>query len=281
MISIITVTHNSYELMSDYVDSFLAHHSKGNALGQFEFIFIENSGDERIVEHTEKLQNAGFSARSELMENRGFGAGCNLGASLATGDILVFANPDLQFTSEIRELEAAFGTTNWGTVAQTGERGRIYAFDLLPEYRNILTELMRISRFCHRIKALQKYAYPVGSFMVVPRASFEASGGFDERFFLYYEEAELSRRLHAALGPPIFLPSVHVRHETFGTQTSSDFTFEQEAISMVKYADIIGRPELARKRVRMLRLLSYLSAKAGVRAEFHEQAIAGKTRSAG
>ncbi|MDV7144336.1 hypothetical protein R3X27_16770 [Tropicimonas sp. TH_r6] len=273
MISVVTVSHKSYDLLSDYVESFLTHHSGRDALVQIEFVFIENSGDERIAEHACRLREAGFATRWELSENRGFGAGCNLGAALASGELLVFANPDMRFMSNICGLKAVFGTSKWGTVAQTGEDGKIYAFDLLPEYRSVLTELLRVYRFCHRLKALHRYVYPVGSFMVVPHAAFEATGGFDERFFLYYEEAELSRRLQGALGPPVLLPTIKIHHQAFGTQGSSDFTYEQEAMSMVTYGDVIGHPDLARRRLRMLQRLSFLSTAAGERAAFLERAI--------
>ena len=275
MISIITVAHRSYDLLTAYVDSFLEHNARYAGQGRFEFILIENSGDARIAEHVARLEAAGFAARYEMTENHGFGTGCNAGAALAQGDLLVFANPDMRFTSNLGALEGAFGKNRWGTVAQTDESGRIHALDLLPEHRSLATELLRIYRYTHRMSWLYRFCYTVGSFMIVPRHVFRELDGFDERFFLYYEEAELSRRLQARLGAPLFLPGISILHEAFGTQGGggSDFTYEQEAISMVKYGQIISQPNLPRRRLRMLLRLSRLSGSAGVRAGFLERAI--------
>ena len=275
MISIITVAHRSYDLLTAYVDSFLAHNAHHAGQGGIEFVLVENSGDARTAEHAARLEAAGFAARVEMTQNHGFGTGCNAGEALAQGDLLVFANPDMRFTSDLGALEEAFGKDRWGTVAQTDERGRIHALDLLPEYRSLATELLRIYRHTHRLPWLYRFCYTVGSFMIVPRQAFQELGGFDERFFLYYEEAELSRRLQARLGAPLFVPGISILHEAFGTQGGggSDFTHEQEAISMVKYGRIIGRPTLPQRRLRMLRCLSRLSGSAAVRAGFLERAI--------
>lgn len=273
MISIVTVSHKSYDLLADYIDSFLQHNSAHSGSDRIEFVFIENSGDDRIGDHVACLQAAGFAARCEETKNLGFGAGCNAGAALANGNLLVFANPDMRFLSDVSPLELSFGAKHWGTVAQTTDQGTIYAFDILPEYRGVMTELVRIHRFTHKMPFLRRMVYPVGSFFVVPREAFLKVGGFDERFFLYYEEAELSRRLLAQLGTPLYVREVSILHEGLGTQSSSQFTNEQEAIGMVRYSNIIGRPELARRRLRTLRRISVLAPYAGVRAGFLERAI--------
>ena len=282
MISIITVAHRSQDLLTAYVDSFLEHNARYANQNRFEFILIENSGDARIAEHVARLEAAGFAARYEMTENHGFGTGCNVGATLASGDLLVFANPDMRFTSDLGTLEEAFGHDRWGTVGQTNESGRINAFDLRPEHRSLTTDLLRLHRHLHRLPWLYRYSYVVGSFMIVPRAVFAELGGFDERFFLYYEEVELARRLQARLGLPLFVPSISILHEAFGTQGGkpSDFTFEQEAISMVKYAQIIGQPGLAERRMRTLRQLKPLSETAGIRADFLERAISQDAQAA-
>lgn len=51
-----------------------------------------------------------------------------------------------------------------------------------------------------------------GCFMFMRSSSYEKIGGFDERFFLYAEDFDLSRRLHK-LGPNRFVPSCIVYHE--------------------------------------------------------------------
>ena len=273
MISIITVCHNSSALMPDYLSSFLAHNKDNAGKDDIEFIFVENSGDSGTEAFAAELQGHDFRARTIYVENHGFGAGCNSGAKLARGELLVFANPDIRFVSNLTPIEVHFDKHSWGTIRQTDSNGLTHAFDLLPEHRSVFTELARPFKYLHWFPPLYRFCYPVGSFMIIPRAAFEKEGGFDERFFLYYEEAELSRRLHALLGPPKYCSDMSILHEAFGTQSNRDFTFREEARGMVTYARVTGQPHLAECRLRTLRCLAALSPISAKRIPFLLDAI--------
>jgi len=54
-------------------------------------------------------------------------------------------------------------------------------------------------------------AYLSGCCMLIRRSAFEAVGGFDERFFLYLEDADLTRSLRA-MGRCMHVPLARVRH---------------------------------------------------------------------
>lgn len=273
MISIITVCHNSNALLDQYVSSFLAHHDRPEDRETIEFVLVENSADERTETHASHLREAGFSAQVKMTENRGFGAGCNEGVALASGELVVLVNPDIVFTSSLVPLDAAFSSEAWGTVLQQNPGRGLNVLDLRPEHRSLLSEVTQIYRWLYLLRPLYRFAYPVGSFFVVPTAHFAAVGGFDERFFLYYEEAELSRRLTARFGPPRLCRDVTVLHEAGGTQPSSDFMLREEARGMVLYARIIGKPGLARRRLTTLRLLARLRSSLTARAEALERAL--------
>jgi N-acetylglucosaminyl-diphospho-decaprenol L-rhamnosyltransferase len=51
------------------------------------------------------------------------------------------------------------------------------------------------------------------SCLMARRAALEATGGFDEAFFLYEEDADLCRRARRAGWRVVFTPSAEVRHE--------------------------------------------------------------------
>lgn len=279
MLSIITVCHKSSDLLTPYIATFLKHHSKYSKKNTIEFIFVENSGDHRTEDHAVQLREGGFDTKVVMVENHGFGAGCNAGARIARGNIIVFANPDIQFLTDITLIEDIFTDKKWGTILQrSGKRNAEYAFDLLPEYRTLATEILRFYRYAHHFKPLYRFFYAVGSFMIVPREAFFELGGFDERFFLYYEEAELSRRLQLRLGPPSYSNSISILHEGFGTQTSSDFTFREEARGMATYSAITMQPKLVKQRIRMLKFLSLLSKGASKRAAYLQEEIDSRNR---
>lgn len=52
---------------------------------------------------------------------------------------------------------------------------------------------------------------PAGACLLVRRRDFEAVGGWDERFWFWYEDVDLSRRLDA-LGPALYVPAARFEH---------------------------------------------------------------------
>ncbi len=60
--------------------------------------------------------------------------------------------------------------------------------------------------------AVAEFPFLSGCFMLLRRSVIEEVGGFDERFFMYGEDADLSRRIHAR-HRTMFVPAVTVFHE--------------------------------------------------------------------
>lgn len=261
-LSIITVSHNSGRDLPRFVASFLRSGS-GRQVA-IEFVVVENSGCADTEAHLEPLRQSGFAVTFAMMENRGFGAGCNHGAALAQGDVLVFANPDLEFDTPIDAVEAL--ATHWGTVAQMTGDGRLQSFDILPERKSVRGELLRRYRRMTPPPAEYSQALvPIGSFFCVDRALFQRLHGFNEQFFLYHEEAELSRRLLRAAGPPLFLPDVRITHHAFGSQSSSMSTLAHEADGLLTYAVVTGAWRVVRTRALFLLLTTPVSATSRLR----------------
>jgi len=52
-----------------------------------------------------------------------------------------------------------------------------------------------------------------GMFMLFRSEAFARVGGFDERYFLYYEDADICRRLRRAERPAVFAPEAEVIHD--------------------------------------------------------------------
>jgi GT2 family glycosyltransferase len=227
-----------------------------------EFIFVENSNDTSIEEALAPLIRAGFRVILLYSENHGFGAGCNLGATRTSGARLAFINPDITFSSSLKALIDHPIAKGWGTVRQLNGRGKAYSLDLLPEYKGFWFEFIRgryIINLFPRLFASKFYV--VGSFFWVSRAEFEIIGKFNELFFLYYEEAELSRRLQG-LGPPEILEGVTILHIGLGSHTGECRAREHQWDGFVEYCNITEQPELFYRQIRVLRWLGRFSAKA-------------------
>jgi GT2 family glycosyltransferase len=261
MISLVTVSHRSHRHLPAYVDSFLASVA-GRAIAPVEFVVVENSGAPGTDRLLDPLRAAGYRVTFVESPNHGFGAGCNLGAAYATGATLIFANPDIVFVDPLDPIDAAQEGSVWGTVAQDDANGASYAFDVLPEYKTVLGELLRRYRHVLPTGDNARRVYPVGSFFVVAAALFRKVGGFDERFFMYHEEAELARRLHKVAPPPTFFADIHVTHEAFGSAVTKDAVFRQETAGLLTYARVTGERRVIATRLLTQLLLAPLSASA-------------------
>lgn len=176
--------------------------------------------------------------------NVGFGAGCNLGARHASGMVLVFVNPDVIFVDDIIAKLNAYSDRLCD--------GSIVGFNLIdklgnPEYSHgsfpsILVECLELFGL-HRLapKFYLRYAiakriaaaenkdievdYVCGALFALSRCSFLKIGGFNERFFLYFEETELMWRYTKARFGEIVLSlhAVAIHYRSVTTVENSNF----------------------------------------------------------
>lgn len=146
----------------------------------------------------------------ELPENKGFGVACNIGASKAETEFLLFLNPDVEIRplalETLRDAAARYPAAS--------------AFNPRILNENGATSLKRRSNLLARAEWLPRgevdtdCEVPVlaGSAIFVRKTDFDAVGGFDPLIFLYYEDDDLSLRLRRERGPLYFIASAEVMH---------------------------------------------------------------------
>jgi GT2 family glycosyltransferase len=165
-----------------------------------------------------------------IAENRGFAAGVNLAAQHSAAPYLLLLNPDAVMEGPvIRELEAWLAAHPDAGVV--GPRVLDSDGGVQPSARRFpgwtaglggrstwLTARFPRNWLSRRHLIGRDATVPTdadwiaGSCLMTPRAVFERAGGFDEAFFLYWEDADYCRRV-AALGlRRVLLPHVRVRH---------------------------------------------------------------------
>lgn len=197
--------------------------------------------------------------------NAGYGAAANLAADRATGDTLLFLNSDALITAEaaaaiVGEVERHDGRCIAGPrlIGEDGEVQR--SAGLLPRPPDLVIRALglhriarslggvpRLQRVIARSRLAREYELattstePIATNMVsgavcaVGRQAFHEIGGFDERFFLYFEDADLCRRAGEAGMPIRYLPQVQVPH-IGGASSSDDYHFgPHHARSMRRY----------------------------------------------
>ena len=88
----------------------------------------------------------------------------------------------------------------------------------------------------------------LGAALAVRRSAFDAAGGFDERYFMYYEEVDLCRRLADAGVATRFTPAAAIGH-VGGASTRRSASMEREVFrSLARYLRTHGR---SRRLVRL------------------------------
>lgn len=277
-ISLITVCHKSNEDIAKFVTTFLKYHSPDVNQIKYEFVFVENSGQPELREVVQPLRTSGYDVLVVDSKNEGFGIGCNLGVTHSTGDLLVFVNPDIQFQSNLEPLSVFSANASWGTVRQLTPQGKMFSIDLFPEYKtSLFFTLAKGHRFVNKYpQFFLKRCFVVGSFLVVARKLFENCGGFNPEFFLYYEEAELCRRLQLIDGPPMIEHRVSVVHVAFGSHETPAHAYKYSAEGFLIYCRITSQLHLIPSLLKQMWILGFISKAAKLRYSILKNIVNGE-----
>lgn len=148
----------------------------------------------------------GLKFRSILRpDNPGFAAACNALAAGSTAPWLLFLNPDARLVS-IGPLQATDrGLRGARLLDRAGSEQHNFGRN-----RSLWDELAR--RLQVRPRRPTGTGYVSGAAMLIPADDFRSVGGFDERFFMYYEDIDLCRRLNEAGLPVSVDPEFVVEH---------------------------------------------------------------------
>jgi GT2 family glycosyltransferase len=200
--------------------------------------------------------------------NPGFGAGCNALAASSTADFLLFLNPDTELVSWPWNATSSPppGAVVGPLMVDSGPPGEHYG----RRYR-IRDEVAR-SWLRRQPRRPDGSGYVSGAALLVERAAFERIGGFDEGFFLFYEDIDLCLRANAAGYPTLIDDRWTVRH---GRHHSTGERFAQSLVwsyqSAVRFHTKYGSPVIAYR--------AYAVFDSLLRAAFH--AVRGRPVEAG
>jgi len=153
--------------------------------------------------------------------NLGFAAANNRGLARATGEWVLFANPDTVWPagSLARLVDAAEQRADAGIVspALVGADGAVQPTveeDL--DLRRVLAGLVRIGGAVRPARPMDGPPVPVdwvhGAAMLMPLELTRRVGGWDERFFLFFEDLDLCWRVRQAGRTVLVVPDVRVSH---------------------------------------------------------------------
>ena len=201
-LSVVIVTYNSRAAVAAALPALCAQFGPGD-----ELVVVDNASIDGTVEAVREIAPAATVVRSE--RNVGFAAGANAGARAATGDLLVFLNPDATpapgFVEAIRAPRGAWSA--WMGLV-TAENGRVV------NTSGGVVHFTGIAWAGHAAaRGPCEVAFLSGACLAVPRQEWERAGGFGEAFFMYQEDVDLSLRLRLAGGRLGVEPAAVVDHD--------------------------------------------------------------------
>jgi N-acetylglucosaminyl-diphospho-decaprenol L-rhamnosyltransferase len=288
-LSVIIVTYNSSAVLPDCLRSLIRH------VPNAEVIVVDNGSEDDTVQLAGSNPNVLVVAGHG---NVGFGAGVNRGAQVATGRLLLILNPDAALLavdpSELERLrrddrDAVTGVIGCRVRDQKREhhlnfvawRWRAELYWALSQYflvpREVDLQRPRIFASSHR-------QWISGAAFMVCRREFLEVGGFDDEFFLYFEDFDLSRRYSTRGWPIRTTDAFTVSHVGKRSSPRDERTMEAYSLlSLIQYVHKWEGPRSARRAasqcLRLLRAIE-VAGKACARVPFLGPRATKKQRSA-
>jgi N-acetylglucosaminyl-diphospho-decaprenol L-rhamnosyltransferase len=172
-------------------------------------------------------------------KNVGFAKACNQGIAASKGDLLVLINPDTVVSAGFFDRMGEFFESDYsvgvagprvldpGGGLQLSARKELSMVSGLLGRTSFLTGLFpKSSLVKSQFPSVTESTYPTavdwvsGACMVIRRETLNEVGPLDDRFFMYFEDADLCRRAREAGWSVYYLPEVVVVHRAGGSSRS-------------------------------------------------------------
>lgn len=209
-VSAVIVNWNSGNQLRDALTSLAKHHA---GLVRLVVVVDNGSTDGSASQLHAPAEMECVVIRNE--RNAGFAAACNQGARLVQTPYILFLNPDTLLYSSTLPNAVGFmesdGNSKVGIcgVRLVGDDGApTTCAARFPTCRVLAGSVLGLSRWFPRafpshllthadLQRSQAVDQVIGAFFLIRRSVFAECDGFDERFFVYFEEVDLSLRAKA------------------------------------------------------------------------------------
>jgi GT2 family glycosyltransferase len=221
MISVIIIQYNNSRLTHTAIESFRKYHSCN-----YEIILVDNGSTEpNAVEFAKNIPNLKLIC---LDTNLGFGRANNLAVHKSLGDVLLFLNNDTITTSDfISKIETEFyNDSSIGIIGPklcNSDGSLQLSHGKLPSIFIECADKVIYSLVDKKNKLVTNYLKPqyekktstewvTGAALFIKKKLFQELNGFDESFFMYFEDKDLCKRVIDSGGRVVFFPESSLIH---------------------------------------------------------------------
>ena len=240
IVSIITVGMNHLELIKDYLHSLYV---TCHPIVSFELIYVDNYSTDGTVKFIES--NYPEVIIIENFSIKGFSANNNQGVKVSIGQYILFLNPDIILLPNAIDNLYKYHSTNpsAGIVVP-----KLLNLDLTHQFsaRNFMRKRTLIYRFIYNAtqvvcaREVRRYLltdidasktqtinWAFGAAMLIKKSWFENIEGFDERYFLYVEDADICLKSWKGGRSVVYFPEAVIIH---AHQQSSSKSWNKKTI---------------------------------------------------
>jgi GT2 family glycosyltransferase len=226
-VDVIISNFNSGPLLRECVASIAAVERRG--FGLTRVVVLDNASTDGSCDAIEA-----FDLPLQIIRNAknvGYGANCNRGARSSSADYLLFLNADARLYPHSLSVPSDFmgraenvsvGICGVQLIDDTGQVTRSCA--RFPTARDFLAKALGLDRLFPRLfpswfmvewdhQTTRDVDHVMGAFELIRRVVFDQVAGFDERFFLYLEDVDLSLRARRAGWRIVFLSEGRAYHK--------------------------------------------------------------------
>ena len=203
-ISILVLSHKSKNLVINLIKKLC---------NKFPIIVVDNSDD---LELERKLNTEYPSVIYHSIDNNGYGAAINFGSNFIKTKYFLILNPDIEDIDEkkIIYFEKAASKLN-------------DEFSVLgPRYTNL--DIKSIKQSNENIE-IANWKFISGACMFIKNETFRLLSGFDENFFLYFEESDYCLRAYK-INKNYQINNIKIKHNV-GTSVSTISVAEKEKLN--------------------------------------------------
>lgn len=260
--SLVLPVYNGLEFTEPFLETLFA--VTPNEL--FELVIIDNASTDGTGDFLASTEYPVKLISND--QNAGFGRACNQGVQQAVGKFIIFMNNDmlpelgwLENLTGIFDLEDNVGIAGSklvypdDTIQHAGIEFhyRIKDDRPLPWPYHLYRGLPRTNP---QVSSVQDHSAVTGAGLCIPRELFNKVGGFDEQYFLYFEDLDLCMSVRDTGKRVVFCPAsvlIHYEGQSGTQETIDDYNIASSRIFYERWKAVIDKNLPLKQRFRKWR----------------------------